>query len=150
MKRPHVVLDTNVLVSALVFGGPPREILNMIVAGAVNCSLCLPILDELQDVLQRPKFGFSPQQAMAIAEDLSALCAIANPLERVSVVRGDPDDDRILECALEVRAGIIISGDAHLLDLREYEGIRIMDPSEFLQMMRERRLPPEGRRRHKR
>jgi putative PIN family toxin of toxin-antitoxin system len=150
MKRPHVVLDTNVLVSALVFGGSPREILNMIVAGAVHCSLSLPILDELQDVLQRPKFGFSPQQARAIAEDLSALCAIANPLERISIIRADPDDDRILECALEARAGIIISGDTHLLDLREYEGIRIMNPSEFLQIVRERRPPPTGRQRRRR
>ncbi len=138
MKRPHVVLDTNVLVSALLFGGPPREILNMIVAGAVNCSVSPPILVELQDVLRRPKFGVSPQQALAVVEDLSALCTIVNPLERISAVRADADDDCILECTLEARAGIIISGDAHLLDLRTYEGIRIMNPSEFLQMMRER------------
>jgi len=150
MKRPHLVLDTNILVSALVFGGPPREILNMIIAGAVNCSLSLPILDELQDVLQRPKFGFSPQQAMGIAEDLSTLCAIVNPLEQISVIGADPDDDRILECALEARARIIISGDAHLLDLRAYEGIRIMNPSEFLQMVRERTSTPKERQRRKR
>jgi putative PIN family toxin of toxin-antitoxin system len=150
MKRPHVVLDTNVLVSAVVFGGPPREILNMIVAGAVNCSLSLPILDELQNVLQRPKFGLSSQQAMAVVEDLSALCAIANPPERIRVISADPDDDRILECALEARAGIIISGDAHLLDLRVCEGIRIMNPSEFLQMRRERTPTPKERQRRKR
>jgi putative PIN family toxin of toxin-antitoxin system len=150
MKRPHVVLDTSVLVSAVVFGGPPREILNMIVAGAVNCSLSLPILDELQNVLQRPKFGLSSQQAMAVVEDLSALCAIANPPERIRVISADPDDDRILECALEARAGIIISGDAHLLDLRVCEGIRIMNPSEFLQMRRERTPTPKERQRRKR
>jgi putative PIN family toxin of toxin-antitoxin system len=150
MKRPHIVLDTNVLVSALLFGGPPREILNMIVAGAVNCSLSLPIFDELQDVLQRPKFGFSSQQAMAVVEDLSALCTIVNPLEQIGVIGADPDDDRILECALEARAGIIISGDAHLLDLGVYGGIRIMNPSEFLQMMREYMPVPKERRRRKR
>ncbi len=150
MKRPHVVLDTNVLVSALLFGGPPREILDMIVAGAVKCSLSLPILDELQDVLQRPKFGFSSPLAMAVVEDLSALCTIVNPLERISVISADADDDRILECALEARTGIIISGDAHLLDLRAYEGIRIMSPSEFLQMVQERTPPPKGGQRRKR
>jgi putative PIN family toxin of toxin-antitoxin system len=150
MKRPHIVLDTNVLVSALLFGGPPREILNMIVAGIVNCSLSLPILEELQDVLRCPKFGFSSPLAMAIAEDLSALCTIANPLERISVISADPDDNRILECALEARAGLIISGDGHLLDLREYEGIRIVNPSEFLQMVRERTPTPKGRQERKR
>ncbi|OHB80557.1 MAG: putative toxin-antitoxin system toxin component, PIN family [Planctomycetes bacterium RBG_16_55_9] len=73
MKRPHIVLDTNVLISALLFGGPPREILERIVAGAVDCSLSPSILDELKDVLQRPKFGFSFQQVMAVVEELSAI-----------------------------------------------------------------------------
>jgi putative PIN family toxin of toxin-antitoxin system len=150
MKRPHIVLDTDVLVSALIFGGPAREILSMIVAGAVNCSLSPSILIELQDVLQRPKFGFSSQRAMAVVEDLSALCTMVNPLEQISVIGADPDDDRILECALEARAGIIISGDAHLLDLGAYKGIRIMNPSEFLQMVRERTPIPKGRRGRKR
>ncbi len=150
MKRPHVVLDTNVLISALLFGGPPRAILAMILAGSVDCSLSLPILDELRDVLHRPKFGLSSEQAMAVVEELSALCAIVGPSEQISAIRADPDDDRILECALEARAGIIISGDAHLLDLGVYEGIRIMNPSEFLPMVQERTPTPKGRRRRKR
>ncbi len=150
MKHPHIVLDTNVLISALLFGGPPRAILEMILAGSVDCSLSLPILEELRGVLHRPKFGLSSEQAMAVVEELSALCAIVAPSEQISAIRADPDDDRILECALEARAGIIISGDAHLLDLGVYEGIHIMKPSEFLQMARERTLIHKGRRRRKR
>ncbi len=150
MKRPHIVLDTNVLVSALLFGGPPREILDMIVARAVNCSLSLPILDELKDVLQRPKFGLSSQQAMAVVEELSAQCTIVDPFERISVISADPDDDRILECALEARADTIVSGDAHLRELGVHEGIRILSPSEFLRMMQEGTPTPKGRRRRKR
>ncbi len=149
MKRPHVVLDTNVLISALLFGGPPRAILAMILAGSVDCSLSLPILDELRDVLHRPKFGLSSEQAMAVVEELSALCAIVGPSERISAIRADPDDDRILECALEARAGIIISGDAHLLDLGVYKGIRIMNPSEFLKMLQESTPTPKARQRRK-
>jgi putative PIN family toxin of toxin-antitoxin system len=150
MKRPHIVLDTNVLVSALLFGGPPREILEMVVARAVNCSLSPPILDELKDVLQRPKFGFSSQQAMAIVEELSVLCTIVSPFERISVIGADPDDDRMLECALEARADAIVSGDAHLLKLGRHEGIRILSPSEFLRMMREGMPNSGGKRRRKR
>jgi putative PIN family toxin of toxin-antitoxin system len=150
MKRPHIVLDTNVLVSALLFGGPPREILDMIGAGTVNCSLSPPILDELKDVLQRPKFGFSSQQAVAVVEELSALCTIVSPSERIAIISADPDDDRILECALEARADTIVSGDAHLLELGRHEGIRIVSPSEFLRMMQEGTLTSEGRRRRKR
>ena len=150
MRRPHVVLDTNVLISALLFAGPPRAILEMILAGAIDCSLSLPILDELRDVLHRPKFGLSSEQAMAVVEELSALCAVVGPSEQVSAVRADPDDDRILECALETRASIIVSGDAHLLDLGEYKGIHIMNPSGFLQMVRERAPIHKRRRRRKR
>ena len=150
MRRPHVVLDTNVLISALLFAGPPRAILEMILAGAIDCSLSLPILDELRDVLHRPKFGLSSEQAMAVVEELSALCAVVGPSEQVSAVRADPDDDRILECALEARADIIVSGDAHLLELGRHEGIRILSPSEFLRMMREGMPGPGERRKRKR
>jgi putative PIN family toxin of toxin-antitoxin system len=150
MKRPHVVLDTNVLISALLFGGPPRETLERIVAGAVDCSLSLPILDELRDVLQRPKFGFSSQQAMAVVEELSTLCAIVSPSERISVIRPDPDDDRVLECALEAQADTIVSGDAHLLELGKYRGIHILNPSEFLRTMEKKEPPAKRRRKHKR
>jgi uncharacterized protein len=146
MKRPHIVLDTNVLVSALLFGGPPREVLDMVVARAAHCSLSPAILDELRDVLQRPKFGFSSRQAIAIIEKLCASCAIISPLTRIGVVRADPDDDRLLECALEARADVIVSGDAHLLELGKHEGIRILSPSEFLRMMRQRARSPRGKR----
>ena len=150
MKRPHAVLDTNVLISALLFAGAPRAVLEMILAGAIDCSLSLPILDELRDVLHRPKFGLSSEQVMAVVEELSALGAIVGPSERISAVSAAPDDDRILECALAARARIILSGDAHVLDLGEYQGIRIVNPSGFLQMVRERRSTHKGRRRRKR
>ncbi len=150
MRRPHIILDTNVLISASLFGGLPREILKLIVAGIIDCSLSLPILDELKDVLQRPKFGLSAQQAMAIVEELSTLCGVVVPLRRIRSICADPNDDRILECALEARADAIVSGDAHLLDLGMYEGISILSPSEFLRMMREGMPSPGGKRRRKR
>ena len=136
MKRLHVVLDTNVLISALLFGGAPREILEMIIAGSIDCSLSTAILDELRDVLQRPKFGFSCRQAAAVVEELCSVCEVVNPSMRIGVVKGDPDDDRILECALEAKAGIIVSGDSHLLELRTYRGIRILGPADFLGIAR--------------
>jgi len=132
MKRPRIVLDTNVLISSLLFGGAPREILEMIIAGSIDCSLSTAILDELRDVLQRPKFGFSSQQALAIVEELCSLCEIVSPSLKIRVVKADPDDDRVIECALEAKAGIIVSGDAHLLELGTHKGIRILSPRDFL------------------
>lgn len=148
MKRPRIVLDTNVLVSALLFGGPPREILNLIVVGAVDCSLSSSILDELEDVLQRPKFGVPSREARALVEILSVLCTVVSPSEQISVVRADPDDNRILECALAAGADVIVSGDAHLHELAVYEGIRIVNPSEFLSVVGQNRpAPQEGQER---
>jgi len=147
MKRPRIVLDTNVLISAMLFGGVPREILNLVLSGKITCSLSQPIIDELLNVLQRPKFGLSLQQAVAIAEELSDLCTIVSPEERVQVIADDPDDNRIVECAMKAKAAFIVSGDAHLLALGAYKDIRILSPSEFLQLIAS--TTGEGRKRRR-
>ena len=136
MKRPHIILDTNVLISALLFGGPPQEILGMVIKGSVACSLSSALVDELRLVLQRPKFGFSSQQTMAIAEELCSLCTIVSPDKKVAIIDADPDDNRVLECAIKAQADFIVSGDTHLLRLGSYEQIRIVSPSEFLSSIR--------------
>ena len=145
MKRPHIVLDTNVLISAILFGGDPQKILEMVIAGSVECALSLVILDELRDVLQRPKFGFSSKQALAIVEELCGLCEIVRPSVKISVVKADPDDDRVIECALEAKATLIVSGDAHLLDLDRFKGIRIVSPSGFLALVGKTKPITRGR-----
>lgn len=147
MKRPHIVLDTNVLISALLFGGVPRDVLRLVITGDVICSLSLPILDELRDVLRRPKFGISLQQAMTIIEELADLCAMVSPCEKVHVIDADPDDNRILECAIQAQANTIVSGDAHLLALGSYKGIRILRPTEFLEAVRTGRSRSRTRKR---
>jgi len=93
MKRQRIVLDTNVLISAILFNGAPREILELIIRGAVDCSLSLAILDELRDVLQRPKFGLSPEQAVQIIKELHAVCEVIHPSRQIHVVTADPDDN---------------------------------------------------------
>jgi putative PIN family toxin of toxin-antitoxin system len=132
MERTRVVLDTNILISAIVFGGLPRKILEMVIVGSVNCSLSFAILDELRDVLQRSKFGFSPQQAATVIDELQDICEILNPPRRIRTIKADPDDNRILECAVEAQAMCIISGDNHLLELRKYREIHIYSPADFL------------------
>jgi len=142
MKQDRIVLDTNVLISAVLFNGPPRAILERVISGSVPCSLSLAILDELRDVLQRPKFGFSPEQAFQVIEELHAVCDVVNPAIRISVVTADPDDNRILECALESKAKTIISGDEHLLAIVEFRGVRIASPSDYLKTINEPKHPP--------
>ncbi len=132
MKRHRVVLDTNVLVSAILFGGPPRNVLDLAISGTIHCSLSPPILDELRDVLCRAKFGFSLEQSLRVIEELHAACDVVDPGDRVRVLTSDPDDNMILECAVSANAAFIVSGDRHLLDLGQYKGIVIVNPAEYL------------------
>jgi predicted nucleic acid-binding protein len=75
-----------------------------VIAGVVDCTLSTAILQELSDVLQRPKLCFSAEMCLIIVEELHAVCDINSPAEAIHVITTDPDDDRILECALEAGA----------------------------------------------
>lgn len=132
MNRHRIVLDTNVLISAILFGGKPRSVLDLVISGSVDCTLSTVILDELKDVLQRPKFGFSAEVCFHIIQELHGACDITSPSVSVDVIRSDPDDDRILECAVEAQAHFIVSGDPHLLDLGKFDKIRILSPADYL------------------
>jgi putative PIN family toxin of toxin-antitoxin system len=136
MKRHRIVLDTNVLISAILFGGPSREVLELAISGTIDCSLSLSILDELRGVLCRPKFRFSLEQSLRVIEELHAVCDVVDPGDRVLVLTSDPDDNMILECAISARAAFIVSGDRHLVDLGQYEGIVIVRPAEYLRTIR--------------
>jgi len=128
----RVVLDSNVIISGFLFGGPPGRILECALAGQIACFTSLPILDEVRDVLQRPKFGLSAEQALTLIEELHDLCVVVSPARRIRAVDADPDDNAILECAVAADAKFVISGDAHLLDLGRWKHIRILSPLDAL------------------
>lgn len=135
MTSPRVVLDPNVIISAFLFGGPPARVLERALAGAVQCFTSLPILDEARDALQRPKFGLSSAQALALVEEFHDLCEIVTPTERVQAVPCGPGDNRILACAAAAGAKLVISGDSRLLNLGQWRTIRILSPAEFMREM---------------
>jgi len=129
MSALRVVLDSNVIISGFLFGGPSARLLEYALDGSLRCFTSLPILDEVRDVLQRPKFGLSPDQALALIEELHDLCEIVTPTRRVRVIKIDPDDNVILECALSADAEVIASGDSHMLDLGCWRKVRILPPA---------------------
>jgi putative PIN family toxin of toxin-antitoxin system len=131
----RIVLDTNVLVSAIVFGGNPRRVIESILEGSVHLTLSREILDELEGVLCRKKFGISSQVVRKISDELESICDIVMPKHRITVMRSDPYDNMVLECAAEAKTGYIVSGDTHLPDLREFEGIKIVNPARFLEIV---------------
>ena len=135
MIPPRLVIDSNVLISAVFFGGPPARVLQQVMVGAAVAFISLAILDEIREVVQRPKFGLTPVQALLLIEELTHVCRVVEPKTSVREIRDDPDDNAVLECALEARAAIIVTGDAHLLNLKEWKSIRILAPAEALSEM---------------
>ncbi len=132
MKKICIVLDSNVYISAFLFGGHPRTILEKIISAQIGGAISAPILDEVREVLQRPKFGLTDATVMALISELQELCTVIMPTKTVRAIADDPDDNRILECALAADADVIVSGDAHLLDLGQWRGIAIQSPAAFV------------------
>jgi putative PIN family toxin of toxin-antitoxin system len=128
-----VVLDTNILISAILFGGKPRQILEKAIRGEIRLCLSEPILEELKGVLQRSKFDYSPEMIQFILTELTAIADLVNPSETINVVLEDPEDNRILECAVEAKANYVISGDLHLLKLSRYLNIEVLNAAAFLE-----------------
>jgi putative PIN family toxin of toxin-antitoxin system len=132
----RVVADTNTLVSGLLWQGHPRRVLEAARAGTLQMYTTAALLAELEEVLQRPKFA----QRLALAGVTShtlvlgyaALARLVEPAEIAPVIIADPDDDAVLACAVAARAEIIVSGDSHLLDLKDYEGIPIVTAAQLL------------------
>ena len=130
MSAPALlVLDTNVLISAVLFGGTPEAIINLCRSGKTQLVTSDALLVELSGVL-RKKFGMESRQVVAIVEELRSVAMVVVPATTVNVIKGDPDDNRVLECAVEAGADFIVSGDTrHLLPLREHDGIPIVSPA---------------------
>jgi len=130
-----VVLDTNVLISAILFGGKPRQILEKAIRGEIRLCLSEPILEELKGVLQRPKFNYSPEMIQVILTELSGISDFVNVSKMIDVVVEDPEDNRVLECTVEAKANYIVTGDSHLLKLSRYQNIEIVNTVAFLEKL---------------
>jgi uncharacterized protein len=127
----RIVVDTNVIVSALVFGGLPRRVFEVVESGLCEFYYSAEVESETRRVL-RDKFGWDEQRLDRYLPVLWKLGERVTPQHRVNAVKDDPDDNRILECAIAAGADMIVSGDGHLLKLNAYEGIAILTPREFL------------------
>lgn len=130
----HVVLDSNVYVSALHFGGLPLEVVRLGTGDDLTLFTSPAILAEVAGVLTQ-KFHWDEARVSEAISVLSEFIVVVEPRQRVRVVRADEADNRILECALAVRAERIVSGDHHLLDLGRFRGIPIQTPRAFIESL---------------
>lgn len=133
MVKKRVVLDTNVLVSAFGWEGIPHKIFESAVEGELELIVSYDQLSELRRVLEYPKFGFTENQRQRFIMIVLEVATIAEPMEKIDIVKDDPDDNIILECAVAGNAHYIVTGDRHLLGLKEFRGIRILNPREFIE-----------------
>ena len=133
MKAVRAVLDTNVVVSALLFGGPPKRVLSLVLTGHIDWLTSPFLIDEFRRVM-RLKFPNREAASIQTLDEFSSFWWMvpALPIPRVSVIAKDPDDDHVLECALAGEAECIVSGDKHLIKLKRYCGITILNPQQFL------------------
>ena len=127
-----IVCDTNILISGILFGGKPREILHLCSSGTLDKIISPDILKEVELVLLRPKFGLHHEQVYEIIQLFRNTFTLVTPESRLSVITADPDDNRILEAAYAAKASAIITGDAHLLDLDAWNNIPVVSADSFL------------------
>ena len=128
-----VVIDTNIFVSSF-FGGNPLRIIDLWKTGKITICLSRGIVDEYVEVLGR--LGLEGGQEIKQLTGLFARgfhCVFAGKTPKIKVVNEDPDDDKFIECAVALEAECIISGDKALLAVKDYMGIRILNPREFLE-----------------
>jgi len=134
----RITADTNVIVSGLNFRGNPRRMLAAAEAGAIRLCVSPAILAEVADVLQREKFGWDVADAKEATDWISQISDNVAPTQPVDVIKDDPSDNRILECAAAARSRYVISGDKHLLRLKSFEGKPIVTVAEFLAILQGR------------
>jgi putative PIN family toxin of toxin-antitoxin system len=131
----RAVADTNVYISALNFGGTAEEILALGRAQAIQLFISPSILKEIEGVMIW-KFNWSAKRARQATAAIQEFTQLVHPKETIHVITADEPDNRILECALEAKAEVVITGDDHLQQLETFRGIPIMSPREFLETYR--------------
>jgi hypothetical protein len=140
VRKIRVVIDTNVLVSGIISSkGAPRKILNLAKKDIFKVVSSISINHEVLSVLHRDHIYTKYNLTEGIIEDISAFLYEGTILTEdryvVSKVRKDPEDNKFIACALEGEADYIVSGDDHLLRLKHYRGVQIVDVQGFLKVM---------------
>lgn len=126
-----VVLDVNVLISALFWKGAPHQVFRKLLKGEFLSFISPQILDELKEKFLM-KFRLPPDRVKEFLEIIVFSSQIIEPKKRLKIIKQDPSDNKIIECAVEAGASFIITGDKHLLNIKEYAGIKIVSPRDFL------------------
>jgi len=146
----RVVLDTNTLISGLLWDGKESTLIEKAENRAIKLFLSHQLLVELEGVLKRNKFSkklegkeYTVEKAVA---KIALISTLIEPNIKIDVVKEDPDDNRVLECAVSAEATVIVSGDSHLLNLKHYAGIDILSSTDFMNQISEQKENKQSQR----
>ena len=131
----RVELDTNVLISATFWRGASFQITCLAIEKKITCFSSLAILDEYARILARD-FKLNQTEVERRLSAVTIFQQIVNPSVKINLVKDDPDDNKIIETAIESNAGYIATNDKHLLKIDQYQKTKIVTPAEFLKTIK--------------
>lgn len=138
----RVTADTNILISGITFpGGKPSRFLDLARSGKINLVVSDAILDEMAVVLAR-KFHFAPEDVDEARMRVIAMARTVKAAVHLDIIKEDPPDNRILECAVAAGSDLIVTGDKDLLRLKTYDSIGIVTVSDFLDLEKGQKHEP--------
>jgi putative PIN family toxin of toxin-antitoxin system len=130
---PKVVLDTNVLVSALLFKGTLSKMVDLWKAGRIKPVFSQATFQKFKKVLTYPKFALTPKEILILLEEeVLPYFEVVKVIKEVKGICRDPEDNKFLSCALTSGADFIVTGDDDLLILNQFQTVKIIKPIEFI------------------
>jgi uncharacterized protein len=142
----RAVLDTNVLVSAVLSSGTPYRIYAVWLDGEFEVAMSPALMAELEEIMTRPhikeRVQWSSSRLDAFFTAFRDRAVWVDPRHQITRLTADPDDNRVLEAAVEGHADYIVSGDRHLRDLKEHAGTEIVTPAQFLAILTAEAMNP--------
>lgn len=131
MTDIKAVLDTNVIISAIFWRGSPYKVMKKALQKEFVFVTSTDILEEVSERLEN-KFNLPPEEIGRLMDILLSYSSLINPTTKVNAVKADEKDNMIVECAIDGKADVIVTGDRHLLDLEDYKSIKIISPTDFM------------------
>lgn len=132
----RVVVDTNVLISGILWEGNESELLKMCKINELTNLTSPPIIEELERVISSEKFRLTEREVNSVIELVLSFSTLVFPTIKIEAIISDTTDNKILECAVDGKANYMVSGDKHLLDLKKYRKIPILNARDVLKVLR--------------
>jgi len=133
-----ITIDTNVLISATFWNGASAKVIEKVEKKEIILVLSEPILEEYSEVLMSEEIQLKIKnkhlEMKQSVQKISAIAQIIIPVTQLSIVPEDPDDNKVMECAVDGKVNYFLTKDKHLLKIKNYRGIKILTPEEFLEL----------------